>query len=282
MNLRNTILAMLTAAFAMLAAPAAFAQQPWVMGADPTGDACLDIINRYWRDVEVDRVTTHDLFLEKGAEAIDDFRGDSRIMRWYWEPIKFYTGRPLDRKAGQFFAFPRESGPAVCRAIVRDITADVCGGCSEPKWWKRNTYLHELGHHISMDYIRIKGGRRDPAVREKHADFWAGAIAYRISKNEPGWTADDLYQGEKEVWRHVRGSRVEYDERAAFELGWAQAEYGDTWLARYGEWDAARQPWLWEPSTIEYFSAEEDDGWVKWECAHTHVGRHIDTLTRRK
>lgn len=249
-------------------APVAFAQA--------VAQDCLDAIKEDWRDINVDRTSTHHVFREHAAEAIDDFWGDSIIMQWYWDQIWFYTGKPKGRYWGTYYHKWPEKG---CKAAIirRGKSRERTEGDN------RQTYLHELGHHISSGYLQQI---REKTVREKHADFWSGAIAYRISKNEQGWTAHDLFHGRDKVVSDVGSEK--YDRVFAFKEGWAAAEYGDTWLPYYGTWDEKNNPWLWEPqrtnqgqsSLLSLSSDVRPRDFL--HCAHTHDVRRIDTLTRRE
>ena len=237
-----------------------------VLGAaSAAADVCLDRVTESWRNVEVDRVTSHGLFRKYGAEAIDDFFGDHTIRQWYWDPIDFYTGTPKRRIRGQRVLGQYYPAARICRAaIIRDT--------GRPSWEKRLTYLHELGHHISYDYLEGRGRRRHMTVLQKHADFWAGAVAYRIAKHEEGWTAHELFGGRGEYW--VDG----YDAVEAFDQGWEESKYGDTWFLYYGSWYAEHIPWLWEPSTISLYSSQEeadDARWMGIPCTHAHVVGHL-------
>ena len=255
MNLRTTILAML--ALAMLAAQFASAR------VDPR---CLDALSPHWRNIKSIRGFNLDVIMEYVAETIDDFWRDSILRKAYRMPVGVYygdsqrpsiagtwyspVGRHRDKDRGDSFSCP--SAIIVKRGMSEDETMYVL--------------LHEIGHHLSSIYLTVKGGERDTIVWEKHADFWAGAIAYRISKKEPGWNTT-AYTG--------RGG----DRAEAFNLGWANSEYGDTPLLYYGAWDEKLMPWLWEPQTIHYDlpSEKADDGVLRRKgipCNHhTHVVR---------
>lgn len=190
----------------------------------------------------------YDVVLDYGAEAVDDFLGDSLIMRWYWRKINFYTG--VHRKYNGTFFY--RNG---CRIIILDRYS------RNP----RRTLLHEIGHHISIGYLID----RDDKVLEKHADFWAGAIAYRISKKEQGWTAHDLGLG---VPNFGREYPYDFDRARAFKLGWAQAEYGDSIWAYYGTYYEKHHDWLYEPSHIVLYSRADDDGWIVLNRKKTVIG----------
>ena len=111
-------------------------------------------------------------------------------------------------------------------------------------------FLHELGHHIAS-YVDGTFSNDDFSVGRQHnmhviqrmADFWAGAILYRLNEAERrrftlerllkrfgprGYT--DLYNSTPDIVETIR-------------RGWLQSEYGDTPLWYYGVYD---QPWIYQ------------------------------------
>lgn len=210
----------------------------------------LDRMKEDWTHIEKEPerggLFNYDVVLDYGHELMRDIGGTGRIEDTYWRTTGFYLGNSKGRRyLGTNYNYGDE-----CSLIILQRKME--------SWKTRRTLLHELGHHISVPYL-LRYSPHD-AVWEKHADFWAGAIAYRINKDEQGWTAKDLHNGRDVVEKVASGvtfNRVNY-----FNNGWDNAEYGDSIWWFYGAYLPDKNPDLWEPSGSFLYSVEDDDGWI--------------------
>ena len=181
-------------------------------------------------------------------ETIDDFWNEDALFSDF-EALCVYTveGYPHGRGhyRGVATVWTNPSTYRTQRAIHYNL------GSSDGAMW---AILHELGHHISS-YL-VVGTPRPEVVRrahrlgtriewpsravshviEKHADFWAGAIAQRLNKYEPGRWEINNFAGLH--WaRSTQPSATHPSLRTRREmklLGWEHAEFGDTPLWYYG------------------------------------------------
>lgn len=115
-------------------------------------------------------------------------------------------------------------------------------------FWSMRLFLHELGHHIasyvdgthSNDRTNV-GFRHNMHVRQRMAEFWAGAILYRLNEREPG--RFELASNLRNMRESGYTSRFISSRNRAFTLreGWEESKYGDTPWPYYGTYDA---PWV--------------------------------------
>ena len=154
-------------------------------------------------------------FYSVAREVVGDFFDDEKLFDDFHE-ICVYTHRGLIDGAWGWASY--ESDRTTRRIVRRDIHVDVTSG--SPIW----TLLHEIGHHIAMPFVR----NFPSEYRERHAEFWAGAISQRL---ESKWGS-----GPWSIQRRLQFSKGEWLDYAA-KAGWAQAEWSDTILLKYGKYD---------------------------------------------
>ena len=109
-------------------------------------------------------------------------------------------------------------------------------------------FLHELGHHIAS-YVDGKYSAEDFSVgfmhnihvRQRMAEYWAGAILYRLNKAEPDRFALEPLFRRWGSWDYSSNSLSKADRVATLLEGWRHSEYGDSPFWYYGEYD---QDWV--------------------------------------
>ena len=109
-------------------------------------------------------------------------------------------------------------------------------------------FLHELGHHIAS-YVDgtysagdfSVGFRHNTHVRQRMAEYWAGAILYRLNEAEPGRFALEPLFRRWGSWDYSSNFLSKADRVATLREGWRHSEYGDSPFWYYGEYD---QDWV--------------------------------------
>lgn len=131
-------------------------------------------------------------------------------------------------------------------------------------------FLHELGHHIasyvdgtfSTDGFSV-GRRYNVHVRQRMAEFWAGAILYRLNKSEHGRFSLETLTRDWGSWGYTGTYLSSRDRAFTLEGGWLQSEYGDTPFWYYGTYDL---DWIYrcphEHPTVFSSTSTDDSGTI--------------------
>ena len=179
-------------------------------------------------------------------DTLRDFKSDQHLYKDF-EKICVYAldhhdGVIGDGVAGVALMWKAEGG-----MIHRRIYYNPNQGSAVRTMW---LFLHELGHHIAS-YVDGTFSTADFSVGRQHnmhvmqrmADFWAGAILYRLNEAEPGrYDLDSLFR----TWGR-RGYSNRFistaDTMFAMRKGWLHSEYSDTPWWYYGVYD---EPWVYQ------------------------------------
>lgn len=184
----------------------------------------------------------YEYIFDVARETIDDFAKE-RFLFTDFEKMCVFTlsdsdGLVHDRNGAAGIASARKTNDGIIHRRIYYNTnqpSDVA---------TMRLFLHELGHHIasyvdgtfSTDDFSV-GRRYNIHIRQRMAEFWAGAILYRLNKAEKGRFSLETLTGN---WGH-RGYTDLYlstrDKISTLREGWLQSEYGDTPLWYYGTYD---------------------------------------------